>query len=1528
MKKYFKKLASLMLTTALSVTMMPLGNIVESEKVQAATLSNPRIVSDSSMEAGQKVTYDCIWFGSYPQSEVVPSGEYEALDNLLLQDGDIIVSDNTYNELQNATGWDDNGDITLKGQKYRRIKKGDATSSEWSGNEDYYYWSDFFTYHYFKYKPIKWRVLSVNGNDAFLLADKALDDQRYNALYASVTWDTSTIRSWLNGYGALSNAYGTDYSNKNFIDTAFSGVEQSAVKTALVINNDNIVYGTECGSNTNDKVFLLSTSEVNTDNAESYGFVSSFITYDEARRSKSSTYAKAMGTWSDTDSPYAECSWWLRLARSNMLEAAYVSEDGYVHEYGVSVERDKLAIRPALHLDLSSTDVYSYAGTVCSDGTVNEEKSSIMPGEDKNDNIVLPPTCSLKAEENGSIDVSVSAESLVELKKLTEDINWTIEDSSILHLENSGFILPSNSENTLLDGATKNIWKAHGKVKVAGLKPGITKLVGKTSDGGSVICEVTVEEADSTIDKIDDWFLSLGENKKFNVGGGVGEFFPDTWSLKMNSIPIEVSKEKNDDGTYKIKGQIGLGRSNLLDKDTEWKNFKNQIEDLQKYGEKLNNIDKIMAKNKLKAYSFVTPSKFKKKPEVNVVGYVEVTYDKNGKVIKQEGKVALGAKWKGSVDWQFVTPIGPVYLELKGEAKASGNVDINIGDGAVKKVSVSFGKATVTPSVTIEGGYGVKKIACIGAQGQASFPITFLPWGKVDFKAKASIHVNVIFVLDKTYDLASYSKNLFSTTSSLSKNSILQKNYFNSSNDKWKLIDTEFAKHTTEWNGKSNQKKNKAISKQKSIQQNRANDSEIILQEGILSASIPIQREIDGKKVIVFQTYDSTKDTLNSTVIKYSVYDNGQWSTPKAVWDNGCADMFSDMKVVNGKLILAWQKEKTKILGDVEQNSSNVFDNISRNSEICYAEFDSDSNTFINQQYITNNEEYDLMPYICENTDNVAISYVRNSANSIMQENGDNKIYTAIYNGKEFNEQEVTTSVGTVEEYVTYMLEDEVKALYVTEQNGMTAVYGSDGQMIEKLSDLLMYSEDGTVSSLNYHNGIIDIISNGTLYQYDAINDECTTSLAGENSFGSNVYYCSNGSKSAYLWSQYDEETKKGQLYVSMKNEDGYSEPIVLFEEDNKIVRYASPILDEQGNWHIVMNLYDAETGLNSFVYIDKKESASIELIGASVDENNQKDGLTAINYYATNDSDSQIDTLKLKISLENGDVIENDIHVNIEPGESVADTIYVDLSGATESQKANILIYADNQTDVSNNLVSEIVGKTDIELMERHEENDGKINITAYVRNNGTNSATTPIVLYGDENKSNILYSSEEMTLAPGESKTVVISVDKKGLSYNEKNAIYLMLEASSSNDDYNTDNNIQYIVFYKSQNQQTTTTSLNSVKDTTKKVDSNIKHTQGTVVKKPSVTKIRKIKKVKKSLKVSWKKVKNVNGYEIQYSTSSKFKKAKKITIKKAKTTSKVIKKLKVKKKYYVRIRTYIVVNGAKKYSNWSKKKSQKTK
>lgn len=105
------------------------------------------------------------------------------------------------------------------------------------------------------------------------------------------------------------------------------------------------------------------------------------------------------------------------------------------------------------------------------------------------------------------------------------------------------------------------------------------------------------------------------------------------------------------------------------------------------------------------------------------------------------------------------------------------------------------------------------------------------------------------------------------------------------------------------------------------------------------------------------------------------------------------------------------------------------------------------------------------------------------------------------------------------------------------------------------------------------------------------------------------------------------------------------------------------------------------------------------------------------------------------------------------------------------------------------------------------------------------------------------------------------------------------------------------------------------------------------GTVTKSfkinPKSTTISSITAKSKGFTVKWKKnTTQTTGYEIQYSTSSTFKGAKTVTVSKNGTSNKAISKLKAKKKYYVRIRTYKKIGSAKYYSSWSKAKTVTTK
>lgn len=94
------------------------------------------------------------------------------------------------------------------------------------------------------------------------------------------------------------------------------------------------------------------------------------------------------------------------------------------------------------------------------------------------------------------------------------------------------------------------------------------------------------------------------------------------------------------------------------------------------------------------------------------------------------------------------------------------------------------------------------------------------------------------------------------------------------------------------------------------------------------------------------------------------------------------------------------------------------------------------------------------------------------------------------------------------------------------------------------------------------------------------------------------------------------------------------------------------------------------------------------------------------------------------------------------------------------------------------------------------------------------------------------------------------------------------------------------------------------------------------------PKGTKISKLSKREKGVLLKWEKQSTqTDGYQIQYAANSKWKNAKTKTVKSSKTTKATISKLKKKKSYYFRIRTYKIVNGKKYYSNWSKAKKIKT-
>ncbi len=203
-------------------------------------------------------------------------------------------------------------------------------------------------------EPITWRVLDKNASDQYLvISEKALDAQPYNTSYRPITWEKSTIRSWLNGYGESDNTGGKSYTSNNFIDAAFTDTEQTKIVSSNVPAHANPMSLPSPGLATIDKIFLLSITEAQqyfTDDADRQAEATQYTVKKDAFVFGSELgHYTADGSCADV---HCFCDWWLRTPGGYENNAAKVNYDGSFDHGGFLVDNDYVAVRPALWLNL------------------------------------------------------------------------------------------------------------------------------------------------------------------------------------------------------------------------------------------------------------------------------------------------------------------------------------------------------------------------------------------------------------------------------------------------------------------------------------------------------------------------------------------------------------------------------------------------------------------------------------------------------------------------------------------------------------------------------------------------------------------------------------------------------------------------------------------------------------------------------------------------------------------------------------------------------------------------------------------------------------------------------------------------------------------------------------------------------------------------------------------------------------------------------------------------------------------------
>lgn len=374
-------------------------SFAEETDTSASKYQNP--VYDAATDTTE---WDYVYYGSYPSSEVTGEELTDAIKDAEYDDNDIAVVD---------------------GVKYKRLKSSTANyvpaKSLRTKEGEFYPWGNDKSYHYFKFEPIKWRVLEVSTDDEtgeeelLLFVDKAIDSGSFLGMdNHKMNWYISNMRSWLNEYPGEVNGNNTDYRTYGgFLSIAFTEEEQSALIAKPVITEDNRFWGTTVKgmpddfiseNEYSDKLFFLSATEATN---QAYGFAPDEMTPSKTRQLKMTDYAFANGGWAGTAGDLqGNCWWMLRTPGDHERKVTLGYRDGRVYMEGWNAGKSipYYCVAPACYVDADSefiTEAPAEDDTTTVEPATNE---SVTPVTNTPVEPTMPAVTPDSVRVNGDVD--------------------------------------------------------------------------------------------------------------------------------------------------------------------------------------------------------------------------------------------------------------------------------------------------------------------------------------------------------------------------------------------------------------------------------------------------------------------------------------------------------------------------------------------------------------------------------------------------------------------------------------------------------------------------------------------------------------------------------------------------------------------------------------------------------------------------------------------------------------------------------------------------------------------------------------------------------------------------------------------------------------------------------------------------------------------------------------------------------------------------------------------------------------------
>ena len=1111
-----------------------------------------------------------------------------------------------------------------------------------------------------------------------------------------------------------------------------------------------------------------------------------------------------------------------------------------------------------------------------------------------------------------------------------------------------------------------------------------------------------------------------GQSGKFKLSDSVPiiggteaslDFMKCLVGVEITGNKVKISVGLDLFGNTETTGNNGKTKS-------DWIKFKDNCKSFQETSKDHNDTLKKLKKFK-KNYGSNKKGTFK----TDFLGYLEGYITDTGSIEFTEVCGTVAAEFAYKIKSQFGpfgVPIFYAYVEAGAEAGATANAGRTVPDGDFPfEFDVTI---HLTPKVKGGAGIGLEGAVSGGVYAKAEMPVEYAIKkkhftlgvdGEIGWEAHYIIGEASGTIIDGTFNLldeyfgtkSNQVRRQIATTYAMTE--FIDKTVSQTS-EKTTLLSRDYI-NNQKWVGTQTSAKRKARSASKLTFANTT------LESSVNEFQRPQLVTAGNTMMLIWVDDDTSRDTYNRYRLVYSLYNNGSWSVPKAVDDDGMIDYQVSATAVGNDIYIAYQKFNAKFAkGDEER-----LDELNKKAEIKIAKYNANNNSFVDVKSITSNDTFDYLPCIA----------VENSQPVFYWVNCTSSDFSA--NSCSIMKSDFAGNVSTVYSGLNYIYELKVigNDIYYTAESDCSNENTNDLNLYKnkvQITDNDGIDKQEIPTSLASVNDTLFYTSNSGIYMLDG--DTPKLSLE-NNKIAGNLQLAATDDGIRAVWSQTSDMGT--EFYTSELVNGAWSEPVAITDY-GKLVSQLS-IANYGGKLFGAYNITDRTeqdgsivNGSTNLCVFNTDGFNKFDVTLDTVDESQlNSNGQTKLNVLVENNGTENIKSIDFAITDSLGYSQSVNKTVDIPSGDyDVVELDYVPSTSGETFERRTVTVNATSGDALADTQLE--VGNADLSVDDITLEKLGTENvITAQIHNIGTVEAKNVNVVF--KNGENEVYTSNVDTLLPLQTNIVQFNISDDELTYEEEGGAVITASVTSDSNEVNIgDNNSSVLIekhihdwsewtveteptcvdegkktrvcntctkqeeavisptgvhtyskqvvlptydeqgytiytcevcnySYKDDftdklerpaekptenpttpiNPPVSNSDLPSVAPSTSTITPNPSPTPNSattapkIVAKPKSASIKKVKAAKKAISVIWKKVSGVKGYQVQVATDKKFKKNKKtVNIKKQKTTKTTVKKLKAKKKYYVRVRTYKIVNGKKVYSSWSKVKSVKTK